>query len=289
MLPYGDLIQIDRNLETPIYLQITRAIIQIIEGNQVPLSTRLPSSRSLSKSLGVHRNTILKSFEELELQGWITTIKAKGTYINNSLPRKQLYHNQANSDPQEFDCPKSTLDVFFPEKPDEGIFIDDGLPDHDMIEFVEFSRALNKTLRNNQKLKSLQRNRDPLGSVKLRRALTKYLFKTRGISSKEDEILITNGSQMGIYLCGKLLLRGNQPYLVGSSNYPVADATFSSISPNVYHIPVDENGWDTSHLQQMIPKNNIKMMYLTPHHHYPTTVTLSIKRRLELIREAKQH
>jgi GntR family transcriptional regulator/MocR family aminotransferase len=40
-------------------------------------------------------------------------------------------------------------------------------------------------------------------------------------------------------------------------------------------VPIDEEGIDVAAVRDICKKHKIRMLYITPHHHYPTTVTLS--------------
>jgi GntR family transcriptional regulator/MocR family aminotransferase len=54
----------------------------------------------------------------------------------------------------------------------------------------------------------------------------------------------------------------------------------------VAHIPVDDEGIDTNELERLCKRKKIKLIYTTPHHHYPTTVTLAPSRRIQLLQLA---
>ena len=86
MFPYKTSIFFDRKNKHSLYLQLSKQIIDLIKENRLPTQTKLPSSRSLSELLGVHRKTIVACYEELMLQGWIETIPKKGTFVHHNLP-----------------------------------------------------------------------------------------------------------------------------------------------------------------------------------------------------------
>src|SRR5690606_11270594 len=57
----------------------------------------------------------------------------------------------------------------------------------------------------------------------------------------------------------------------------------------IISIPIDKDGISTKHLKQVCEQQKIRMLYLTSHHHYPTTVSLSAKRRMEVLELSKQY
>jgi GntR family transcriptional regulator/MocR family aminotransferase len=128
-----------------------------------------------------------------------------------------------------------------------------------------------------------------MGSAHLRNSICNYLSNSRGLVVSAENILITKGSQMGIYLAAQLLLNPNDNIAVGVSNYGSADDTFKHFGANLLRIPVDENGMDADHLEELLQNKKIKAVYIVPHHHFPTTVTMSMERRLKLLNLAKEH
>jgi GntR family transcriptional regulator/MocR family aminotransferase len=53
-------------------------------------------------------------------------------------------------------------------------------------------------------------------------------------------------------------------------------------------VPVDEQGIDVDAVEKLCRKRGVKMLYLIPHHHHPTTVTLSPERRMRLLEIAEE-
>jgi GntR family transcriptional regulator/MocR family aminotransferase len=58
---------------------------------------------------------------------------------------------------------------------------------------------------------------------------------------------------------------------------------------NIVSLPIDEEGIIVENVREACKKQKIRMLYLTPHHHYPTTVALSAQRRLELLDLAHEY
>src|SRR3990170_1347184 len=81
-----ELIAVDKTSETPVYLQITNAIMLNIRKGKLRRGLKLPGSRELAGMLQLHRKTLLSAFEELLAQGWIEMIPRKGTFVVKDLP-----------------------------------------------------------------------------------------------------------------------------------------------------------------------------------------------------------
>jgi GntR family transcriptional regulator/MocR family aminotransferase len=94
---------------------------------------------------------------------------------------------------------------------------------------------------------------------------------------------------MGIYLSSKLLLQKDDIIIVGETNYGSADTNFLQRKANLVRVSVDENGLTINEIEQICKKTSIKAVYVTSHHHHPTTVTLSAERRIHLLNLAQKY
>lgn len=65
----------------PLFARIARAVSDDIARGRLVAGQRLPGTRSLADSLGVHRNTVVAAFDELGAQGWVATHPARGTFV----------------------------------------------------------------------------------------------------------------------------------------------------------------------------------------------------------------
>lgn len=85
-------IQINNSSDEPIYLQIKNQIkAQIISGD-LKVGEQLPSIRFLAKELRVSMLTAKRAFDELELDGFINSVKGKGNFVaaqNKELIREE--------------------------------------------------------------------------------------------------------------------------------------------------------------------------------------------------------
>ena len=94
---------------------------------------------------------------------------------------------------------------------------------------------------------------------------------------------------MGIYLSSKLVLKDNDYVIVGATNYSAADLTFKYAGATLLRVTVDSDGINTAEIEQLCKKHSIKAVYVTSHHHHPTTVTLSADRRIHLLNLAQTY
>ncbi|WP_282079024.1 PLP-dependent aminotransferase family protein [Aquimarina algiphila] len=296
MFPFKNNIILDRNINRNLYLQLCDQIIGFIKSGKLPPSTKLPGSRKLAENLSIHRKTVIASYEELISQGWIETIPARGTFVSSILPIvnplgfDRSFAEMKTKDKSGFTFSKRTHLVrkLSISNTEQTLKIDDGSPDHRLApidEIAKIYRNISKKMYN----KDLLTYGSIYGNIELRKALMYYLNQTRGLDIKIDNILITRGSQMGIYLAGQLLLSNKNRVIVGSTNYITADNTFIESGGIIERVPVDEEGLDTKCIEKLCKSKEIKAVYVTSHHHHPTTVTLSAKRRMHLLQLAQHY
>jgi GntR family transcriptional regulator/MocR family aminotransferase len=130
---------------------------------------------------------------------------------------------------------------------------------------------------------------DGLGNIRLRSALAQMLNATRGMNVQKEQILITRGTIMAIYLAMATTIRHGDKVLVGAQNYSTANMLIRHFGGEICTVPIDEKGIVVDAVEAIVKKQNIRAIYVTSHHHHPTTVTLSPDRRLRLIQLAYQY
>lgn len=294
MFPFKTSISLQRDQGPALYLQLSNQFISLIKEGTLPPGTKLPSSRNLSEILEVHRKTVVASYEELLLQGWIESIPKKGTYVHANLPmlQQQEYVNEEQNRQTEtanfnFNKNKLLYRKAYETGPDWTV-IDDGISDVRLTPIDDIARTYRRLAGKKSTLEALTYGLTS-GNLKLRKALSTYLNKTRGLRISEDRILITRGSQMGIYLASKLLFETEGNVIVGSTNYIAADVTMKDSGANLIRVSVDDNGLNTNEIANICQHKKVTAVFVTSHHHHPTTVTLSAERRIHLLNLAKEY
>jgi GntR family transcriptional regulator/MocR family aminotransferase len=129
----------------------------------------------------------------------------------------------------------------------------------------------------------------PAGSLLLRERLAELLAARRGLSVTPEELLITRGSQLALHLLSIALFRPGDVVAVESPGYPSAREAFTLLGAKLLPIPVDAEGLEVEKLARALERTPIRALYVTPHHHDPTTVTLTARRRLALLELARKH
>jgi len=289
----------------PLYQQLESEIIQLICRGILKPGQALPSSRVLAESLGLNRKTVVATYDELNAQGWVETRDRSGVYVSSQLPETSVrIVNESKDKPARSRQPGYRLITKQPFNyvtvdDQNGNFnpigtrlplykLDDGFPDPRIApieELVREYRRLGKGRLTNQ----LLMYGPEYGSFRLRVELAKYLNRTRGLQVTEKEILITKGTQMAIYLTTQLLVCPGDTVYVPEPGYFDANQTFKLAGANLAFIPVDKDGMDIDRVEELCKEKPPKLIYIIPHHHRPTTVTLSAERRMRLMNLAGKY
>jgi len=288
-IPFKSLIVLNKQSSTPLYLQIARQLINAIQRGVLVIDIQLPGTRSLSEELDVHRKTIIAAYDELYTQGWTKIIPNKGTFISNQLHNNvpnplQYEHSYLASYPHKtgFKFKQSILLDRPPALANGHLEFSDGLPDVRLAPLERLGKIYGGIMRRKTSRKYLEYSHIE-GNEFYRDSLAFYLNNTRGLPITKENILTTRGVHMGIFLASSILISSGDNIIVGNLSYYIANMIFQQAGAKIHAVPVDNEGISIEGIKALCEKTSIRMIYITPHHHYPTTVTLSAERRLELL------
>jgi 2-aminoadipate transaminase len=116
----------------------------------------------------------------------------------------------------------------------------------------------------------------------------RYLIKS-GLKIEPDEILITNGSQQGIDLIGKVFLNKGDRVVIERPGYLGAIQAFSIFEPNFRPVPLLDDGIDTYLLDKALSEDNAKLLYIIPNFQNPSGITYSGQKRKDVANILEKH
>jgi 2-aminoadipate transaminase len=131
------------------------------------------------------------------------------------------------------------------------------------------------------------------GDIRLREELAK-LLKKDGAPISSDNILIITSSQQGLDLVGKLFLNPGDAVMTSRPTYVGAIQAFNSYGAKMVSVDLDQEGTQTTLLEAEIAKLankgiKPKFIYEIPDFQNPSGITMSLKRRQELIQIAEKY
>jgi len=270
-----------------LYVQIVQAVVHDIRRGRLVPGQRLPGSRTLAERLGVHRNTVLTAYAELQAEGWIQADRARQTCVCETLPEVALAPaSRARRISAEPGFPLARRSVPDEREQRPGELLSDGTPDLRLAPRVALARAYRHVLRGRDV--HLLGYGDARGHVRLRRALARMLSDTRALRTSEDDVLVTRGSQMALELVSRVLCGPNDVVAVEALGYRPAWRALAAGGAELVSVPLDAEGLCVDRLAELAQRRRLRAVYVTPHHQYPTTATLSASRRLALLELARR-
>ncbi len=285
------LVHIRRSEYSSLQTQIREALVSAILDGQLSREEPVPSTRKMAKSLAVSRNTVVLAYQGLLDDGYLMARQRSGYYVaEKALEGVAKAKARTPTKPGGLDW--STRLVKTPSaqrmlsKPLDWQsysypFIY-GQVDHNLFPLAEWRDCARQAL-GKKWLGSWTNDTwaydDPLLVEQIRRRI----LPRRGIMADDDEILVTLGAQNALYLLVSLLADEHTHVAMEEPGFPDMRNMFEIKSRHVSLVPVDDKG--------MAPGPSLdkaRLVYVTPSHQYPTTVTMPLERRMELLKLASE-
>lgn len=266
---------VDREISLPMFRQVFEAFRSAILSGKLPAGHRLPSTRELAGELHVSRNVVLEAYELLLAEGYITGRRGAGSYVAEGA--YLLGYN-----PEQ---PRNSPDVQPVEhRTDQGVIsFRTGLPAVDYFPMRQWGSIL-QTVCLEASIGQLDYG-DSSGCPELRGVLADYLWRTRGVLAKPEQIIVTNGAVQALDLVVRVLLsRGDEAVVEDPSNEDLG-TILTSTGAFLHRIPVDDSGMITSSLPAHASP---KCIYVTPSHQFPLGGIMPVQRRIELVEYARR-
>ena len=267
-------VDLDRTLPRPLSDQLADQLRALLRTGRIPAGARLPSSRALAEQLDVARNTVVRAYESLAMEGVVESRAASGFYA--APPPDSVGMLRPTSlraaRPSEFGR-RAMLHDFVPSRPHPDLFP------------VKTWRRLLQGCLSYGATAGMADAGDPGGLAGLRAAVAAHLATSRGIVADPAQILIVTGIQEGLSLVARLLAEPGSRVLMEDPCYQGAADAFGAAGAQLAGIAVDEDGI----LAEALPEQRTALLYLTPAHQYPTGYTLSAARRAQVVAWARRN
>jgi len=287
-------VDLDRRRPIALATQLYQGLRQAVLRGQIRRGERLPSSRLLAQDLGVSRNTVSSAYEQLLAEGYIEAKVGSGTCVARSLP-DELLSASADAVKVQRKRPRarslSGRGKMLSSRPVRVLTAGgrpqpfaSGLPDLHQFPFQTWARLMARHWR--RPGYNLVGYGDPAGYRPLRQAIAAYLRGSRAVRCETEQVVIVSGSQQALDISARLLLDPGDPALLEDPGYPGARVAFLAAGASLLRLPVDGEGADIRAIPAARPKAQVA--FVTPSHHFPLGVTMSIARRLELLEWAER-
>ena len=255
----------------PLYRRLYECLRDDIRRGRLKAGEKLPSKRNLAENLGVSTITVENAYDQLAGEGFISTLPKRGYFVAQ-LP--ETLEVQATR--------QAKLRISMPKAAAEGIRFDFSNPsaEPEGFPFSVWARLLRETI--SLKERELLQV-PPCGGIReLREAIAEHLASFRGMAVDPRQIILGAGTE---YLSGLLLqLLGRRRYCLENPGYRKIRQIYQSFGVETLLAGLDEQGLKVSELRA----GGGEVVHLSPTHHFPLGVTMSVSRRYELLAWANE-
>ena len=293
-LMWSSLIKLTKERKMSYQRQLIESIVSAILDAKISTHNPLPSSRELSRQLGIARNTVVHAYQQLIDDGYLISKERSGYFVNEkilsgrvsgtnqSIAREmpddsvkwidkiKIHPSQQRNIVKPSDWKKYTYPFIY------------GQLDADMFPLHGWRDCCRQAL----SVSSIQYSTPDLfdsdDSLLIEQIQARILSR-RGVWASPDQILITMGAQQALYILSELLIDKNTCVGIENPGYVDARNIFDLKTRNLQALDIDESG--------LIPGqavNDCDIVYVTPSHQFPTTVTMNLQRREQLLKDAEK-
>ncbi|MBS0373998.1 MAG: PLP-dependent aminotransferase family protein [Proteobacteria bacterium] len=287
---WRQLFRLDPDGPLTIQAQLRAQLIAAISDARMGPGTAVPSSRELAAALRIARNTVVIVYQQLADDGYLLARERRGYYVNPEVAARRAPGHPAPPDdpPEAVDWARWTR--LHPSRQRNILKVADwasydypfiyGQVDRDLFPLADWRASCQQVLSGAAALdwaQDLVTRDDP----ELLEQIRDKVLPLRGVWASVDEIMVTTGAQQALYLLADLLVGRATTVGLENPGYPDARNIFSLRTGRLRALPVDAQG-----LVVGAALRGCRLVYATPSHQSPTTVTMPVSRRLELLRRA---
>ncbi|MCA9572109.1 MAG: PLP-dependent aminotransferase family protein, partial [Myxococcales bacterium] len=259
-------------------VDLAEAVVADIRRGRLAPGECLPGTRQLGGWVGLHRNTVVRAYADLRAQGWVETRPGGGTFVLAA----PVGPSRAESTVGTAGFTLPTARVAGREPREARFRLVAGQPDLRLLPLDALGRALRRVLRGRGR--RLVDYGDPAGLPRFRRSLAAWLEATRGLPGGPEDVVVTRGAQQALFLAAQVLFRPGDRVGVEALGYGPAWDALRLAGAVPVPLPIDEDGLV---VDEVAARPDLKGVYVTPHHQYPTGALLSATRREQLLALAR--
>ena len=269
---------LDDNKKTALYEQLYNYLKNDILSGTLPANTPIPSKRSFARQLSISVVTVENAYNQLLSEGFIYSLPRKGFYVSDIFednPSLQSNVMSTNIKGAGDNIMSTTCNHI--SKP-ETYYADfsSNITDPESFPFSIWVKLTRRILSEDQYY--LMQNSPSNGIPELRQAIASHLHAFRGMNVNPDNIVIGAGTET-MYNILIQLLGYDMIYACENPGYDKISQILSSNNVKNLRIPIDDSGVIVSRLEE----ESVNIIHTTPSHHFPTGLTMPIKRRYELL------
>jgi DNA-binding transcriptional MocR family regulator len=287
----------------PLYVQLRDQLRALVHAGDLRPGDRIPASRELATMLGVHRTTVANAYAELESEGLIQGHVGRGTYIKGNgnglklTPPAPPVLNGSEGLRWELlfadERGEEALSRLTASAPENALSFVMARPAEEYFPVEELQTCVNAVLR--REATDVLNLGPSDGYGPLKDALIEHL-RSDGISTKDENLLITDGCQQSLDIISKAFVRPGDSVILENPTYPGAMAIFHGARARCLGVPMQTRpepgttlGLDLEALEATLAANRVKLIVLTPDFQNPTGTSMPLSSRRKVLELAGRH
>jgi len=290
---------------SPDSTQLRGNLVSAILDGHIPLDLPLPSSRELAKQLGIARNTVVLAYQHLIDENYLISEERRGYFVNPEILTGRV-RKEGRELQQDAEYLPGPGEPEWREKirvgSNSGVDLDHqrnivrpldwhdykypfiyGQIDPELFPINDWRESCRLSLHVSA-IHEWSVDRVDHDDELLVEQIVNRILPRRGVWATPDQILVTTGAQNALFLLAQLLLDGQSRVGMEDPCYADARNMFSLFTKNQEFFPVTDAG-----VQINEKVNDCDLLYVTPSHQCPTTTTLPLQKRQELLAAAAEH
>jgi GntR family transcriptional regulator/MocR family aminotransferase len=265
--------------EGALYQQIARALRLAIHEGRLAAGRKMPSTRSLARALKVSRKSIVQAYELLCAEQLAVARVGSGTHVAKTNAAVAKLHSPLMQRPtsQYVVRMRGLGPLTLGSASSYRYDLQYGVPLLTASFLSSWGRRLAAAaIRVGPKYPTVG------GFAPLRHALAEYLARRRGVICDPANILIVAGMQQAVTLVSRVLLDVRDCVVVEDPHYRLAVDALKAHGARILSVRTDSDGL----VVRELPKGPVQLVFATPAHQFPSGTTMTISRRMELLRWA---
>lgn len=282
---------IDRNSVIPVYQQIARKIEEKIVSGKLSTGFKLPSERRLATEAGVHRNTIIKAYDQLIKQGLVvvSSDKQKGYYVKavkemqdfgqRFFPLEKAFRYEFRHAEKSFD------DIYWKSEKAESISFGGMIINRKLSPVTGLAHVVQEIF-NNEENDSITRFGEE--TERLRENICRLLTHQNIYVTPRNVQILAESNQLISYLI-TFYMREGDCIIAEEPMVPDNYSIFYNRGINVVTVPMEDDGVRLDMIEEAIRKYKPKFIYTQPNYHNPTGISMSLNKRYRVLKLANDY
>lgn len=266
----------------PLRQQLYRELREAILDGRLTPGWALPSSRRWAATLGLGRSTVVEALEQLKLEGYLEARPGAVVRVAQHLPQRRAAPGGGpRQDPAR---PPAAWPHWQEDDPATAVTVKafrPGLPDLAAFPAREWAACLSARARH-PRVHDLSYV-GGTGVAALQEQIVQHVAQTRLVTAHANQVVVLPSARAAFDLALRCVSPSAPRVWMEDPGYPGMRSLLRAHRARVRWVPVDDEGLDFEAV-----RSDPDLVYVTPSHHYPTGVALSLRRRMALIERVQR-